>query len=163
MKNVVFFNNLLLLLLVVKRHIQRYFSYIVTGQMSSFQILICCRAPTPWAACRAYLDTGTGTSKDVFFLGESNPDLLIQSPAPLPLRHRSGLSNKSDEHKIIEWITQKTKEIHRNVITWFYLVRQSVNALLICQLKLYWGFKYTRLCIINRILGLKQLWLQVNS
>ena len=28
----------------VLRHIQRYFSYIVTGQLSSFQILTCCRA-----------------------------------------------------------------------------------------------------------------------
>ena len=33
------------LVVVVYRHIQRYFSYIVTGQMSSFQILTCCRAP----------------------------------------------------------------------------------------------------------------------
>ena len=31
-------------LVVVLRHIQRYFSYIVTGQLSSFQILTCCRA-----------------------------------------------------------------------------------------------------------------------
>ena len=28
--------------------------YIVTGQMSSFQILTCCRAPTPWAARGLY-------------------------------------------------------------------------------------------------------------
>ena len=38
------------LFVVVLRHIQRYFSYIVTGQLSSFQILTCYRAPTPWAA-----------------------------------------------------------------------------------------------------------------
>ena len=42
--------NVVLMLIVVKRHIQRYFSYIVTGQMSSFQILTRYRAPTPWAA-----------------------------------------------------------------------------------------------------------------
>ena len=42
--------EVLLMLIVVLHHIQRYFSYIVTGQMSSFQILTCCRAPTPWAA-----------------------------------------------------------------------------------------------------------------
>ena len=31
------------------------------------------------------------------------------------------------------------------------------------SLKLYCGYLYTRPCMINRILGLKQLWLQVNG
>ena len=32
-------------LIVIKHHIQQYFSYIVTGQLSSFQILTYCRSP----------------------------------------------------------------------------------------------------------------------
>ena len=31
------------------------------------------------------------------------------------------------------------------------------------KLKLYYGYKYTRPCMINRIWGLKQQWLQVNG
>ena len=34
---------------------------------------------------------------------------------------------------------------------------------LLAGLKLYCGYKYTRHCMINRIWGLKQLWLQVNG
>ena len=68
----------------------------MTGQMSSFQILTCCRAPMGSKGsltCRAYPDTGTGTSEDVFYLlairgptcseGKPgiDPDLPIKSPA----------------------------------------------------------------------------------
>ena len=64
--------------------------------MSSFQILTCCRAPTPWAARGLAEPTSTrapGRPKTSFtslpsegphavrVSGESNPDLSIQSPA----------------------------------------------------------------------------------
>ena len=66
--------------------------------MSSFQILTCCRAPTPWAArgLKRAEPTSTrapGRPKTSFtslpsegqhgvrVSGESNPDLPIQSPA----------------------------------------------------------------------------------
>ena len=39
--------------------------------------------------------------------------------------------------------------------------RTIINIL--CYLKLYCGYLYTRPCMINRIWGLKQLWLQVNG
>ena len=39
----------------------------------------------------------------------------------------------------------------------------TVSSLKPIGLKLYCGFIYTRPCKINRILGLKQLWLQVNG
>ena len=54
-------------------------------------------------ACRAYLDTGTGTSEDVFYLlairgpsrGEGKQDIepVSSDPksSPLPLHHRGGL------------------------------------------------------------------------
>ena len=50
---------------------------------------------------------------------------------------------------------------------WYYItslclgrhVRQEVKR----ALKLYCGYLYTRPCMINRIWGLKQLWLQVNG
>ena len=110
MMNCVFFIGWLLVgwLVVVLRHIQRYFSYIVTGQLSSFQILNCCWAPNAMGsygslACGAYPDTGTGTSEDVFNLlairgsthGEGMPGIETGSSdpqsSPLPLRPRGGL------------------------------------------------------------------------
>ena len=80
------------------RHIQPYFSYIVTGQLSSFQILTCYRAPTPWAArgLKRAEPTPTwapGRPKTSFtslpsegphavrVSRDSNPDRPIQSPA----------------------------------------------------------------------------------
>ena len=80
----------------------------MTVQLSSIQILTCCRAPnfigSKWSlACQDYPDTSTGTPEDVFYLlaikgptrsegkpgiepGSSDPQL-----SPLPLRHRVGL------------------------------------------------------------------------
>ena len=91
---------LLLLLSVVKRHIQRYFSYIVTGQMSSFQILTCCRAPT--AGVFSVPSLPRYGHRDVFYLlairgptrGEGKrviePGSYDPKSSPLPLRHRGG-------------------------------------------------------------------------
>ena len=57
-------------------------------------------------ACRAYLDTGTGTSEDVFYLlairgptrGEGKREIELGSSdpksSPLPLRHRGGRWNE---------------------------------------------------------------------
>ena len=94
-------------LVVVERHIQRYFSYIVTGQLSTFQILTCCQTPNAMGslgslACRAYPDTGTRMSEDTFHLlairgptrGEGKlgfePGLSDPQFSPLPLRHHGG-------------------------------------------------------------------------
>ena len=85
-------------LVVVLRHIQRYFSFIVTGQLSSFQILACYRAPTPWAArglkhAESTPTRAPGRPKTSFtslpsegphavrVSRESNPDRQIQSLA----------------------------------------------------------------------------------
>ena len=84
--------------------------------MSSFQILTCCWAPTALAArglaCRAYPDTDTGTSEDVFYL------LVIRGPTrdegkrviepgssypksnPFPLRHRGGRNKVNNNTQI---------------------------------------------------------------
>ena len=102
-------------LVVVLRHIQQYFSYIVTGKLSNFQILTCCRAPNATdslgsLACRAYPDTGTGTSEDAFNLlairgptcGEGMPGIEPGSSdpqsSPLPLRHRGGPQDQNVAH-----------------------------------------------------------------
>ena len=41
--------------------------------------------------------------------------------------------------------------------------QQLLQEILKVGLKLYCGYKYTRTYMINRILGLKQLWLQLNG
>ena len=75
--------------------------------------------------CRAYPDTGTGTSEDVFYLlairgptsGEGNPGIEPGSSdpqsSPLPLRHRGGVSlGKRCFHKLIE--DKDDKDIKKN-------------------------------------------------
>ena len=78
------------------------------GTVVQFPNLDPCRAPNAkgnWGslACRAYPDTGTGTSEDAFNLlaireptrGEGKPKIEPGSSdpqsSPLPLRHRDGL------------------------------------------------------------------------
>ena len=43
------------------------------------------------------------------------------------------------------------------------LMLPRVERIFIINFKLYCGYKYVRPCMINRIWGLKQLWLQVNG
>ena len=53
--------------------------------------------------------------------------------------------------------------LRNNKLTVHHAILQSHAKALITRLKLYCGYKYTRPFMINRVWGLKQLWLQVNG
>ena len=109
----------------------------MTGQLSRFQILTCCQAP------KAYPDTGTGTSKDVFNLlairgptrGEGKPGIEPGSSdpqsSPLPLLHRGGqdLSFNSERHvnNLIHQYNQ-CNVCHVSILKWQLMINSFRTA-----------------------------------
>ena len=70
--------------------------------------------------------------------------------------------NRRQINDHVEWsiyflliiLTSTSCRLYFTIVTWSEKVR---------PLKLYCSYKYTMPCVINRIWGLKQLWLQVND